>query len=247
MSLIAIGNIIFIVALVCVGLSIFWSSWTFKLFKPHLWLERKKTKLLHAQIERIERRSKDKNRFYIFWFLIEQIDSNMIDGAIALLGLENQDFALQCHFQTNRKVLIIDEFTDKNVNVTKENCNGEVSNHNVFLKAVDYQQLTHHFIDESTTIIKGKIIENLDKLQAPLAFVAIDSVDYDEVYESLQAVYQRLTPGGIILVHDYNHSWSDVHSAVDRFQATVPENFVALADMYGSVVMVKNSNVQPQG
>ncbi len=241
MSLIAIGNVVVVTVFMCLALSYFWSHWTFKVFKPHMWLERHRSKQIHADVERIERRTKDKNRFYNFWFLLEQLDANMTTGDVAVIGVENVEIPRLCQL-SGRTLWVLDTFEKKVVNRTKENCNGEVKNQDIALESVT-QTAINQALEQSERchVIKGDVLSNLSHICSPLALASIDSVDYDEVLQTLQVVYNQLVPGGMIVVHDYNHSWPEVHAAVDRFQASVPENFVALSDMYGSAVLIRNS------
>jgi O-methyltransferase len=72
------------------------------------------------------------------------------------------------------------------------------------------------------------------------AFVHLDADLYQSTLDGLNFFYPRLSPGGCIIVHDYNHNWEGVTKAVDEFSETIPECFVEMPDMYGSVVLVKN-------
>ena len=57
---------------------------------------------------------------------------------------------------------------------------------------------------------------------------------------ALAFFYPRLVSGGALLIRDYNHKWEGVKRAVDEFILTIPENYVSVPDMYGSVILVKN-------
>lgn len=242
MSTLAILNIICVNAIIIFGVSYYWSKWTFKLFKPYKWQEKVNLKLLHKGIEDVERRDKDKVRTYTFWYLLEQIDESQVEGSLVCAGIDNTTIPLLMRLQNNeRDMVIIDSFENKNEVVEHENCNGEVTKEKKQLEYVKYEELSkREEFALNTTIISGRISEEIVKVDKPMAFVEIDSVSYDDVYTSLVHAYAHLAKGGVIVVHDYNHIWTEVKAAVDKFQVSVAECFVPIADSYGSVVMVKN-------
>ena len=70
------------------------------------------------------------------------------------------------------------------------------------------------------------------------AFVHVDVDLYDPVRAGLEAFYPHLSPGGFIVVHDYN-AWPGPRRAVDAFadaQGLVP---VPMPDKNGSVLLIK--------
>jgi len=72
------------------------------------------------------------------------------------------------------------------------------------------------------------------------AFVNLDADLYNPTKAGLEYFYPRLSPGGVIIIHDYNHKWEGVIKAVDEFVKTIPESLIMLPDMEGSVMIVKN-------
>ncbi len=242
MSWIAICNIIIVNIIAWLALSYFWSGWNYKVFKPWLWLEMRKRKQLHTDIEAAERATADKNRFYAHWFALEQIETNHIIGDILIAGTEEPDVAIVANRHSpERKLIVIDKFENRTIEVVKENCQGEVTAQQIEIKSPNKQQLQSKLIG-NYQLYEGNLCEEVKNISTQLAFISIDSVDYDEVSTTLKHIYPLLSEGGIILLHDYNHTWDSVRSAADHFEAQVPENFVWTADMYGSAVMIKNKN-----
>lgn len=242
MSTIAIINIIFINAIIIFGVSYYWSKWTFKLFKPYRWQEKVNLQLIHKGIEDVERKDKDKVRTYTFWYLLEHLDDVQVEGALVCAGIENMTIPLLMRLHNNeRKMFIVDPFENKNEIVEHENCNGEVTKEKKQIDFVRYADLSkREEFASNTQIIQGRIADEIVNIDNTMAFVEIDSVSYNDVYTSLSHAYVHLSKGGVIVVHDYNHIWTEVKAAVDRFQMSVLESFVPVADSYGSVVMVKN-------
>ncbi|MEQ9230847.1 MAG: TylF/MycF/NovP-related O-methyltransferase, partial [Cyclobacteriaceae bacterium] len=63
---------------------------------------------------------------------------------------------------------------------------------------------------------------------------------YAPTFSALNYFYPKLAKGGVILIHDYNHTWAGLRQAVDEFAATIPEVPVEIADWQGSVMIIKN-------
>lgn len=242
MSTIAIINIIFVNAIIIFGVSYYWSKWTFKLFKPYRWQEKVNLQLIHRGIEEVERKDKDKVRTYTFWYLLERLEDAQVEGALVCAGIENMTIPLLMRLHNNeRKMFVVDPFENKNEIVEHENCNGEVTKEKKQIDYVRYVDLIgREEFELNTQIVQGRISDEITKLDTPIAFIEIDSVSYNDVYTSLTHAYKHLSKGGIMVVHDYNHIWTEVKAAVDRFQMSVPECFVPVADSYGSVILVKN-------
>ena len=57
---------------------------------------------------------------------------------------------------------------------------------------------------------------------------------------ALEFFYPRLSPGGIIFIHDYNHKWEGVERAVDEFIRKIPETLVLVPDLDGSCMIIRN-------
>lgn len=241
MSWIGIANIIIINIFAWLALSYFWSTWNIRVFKPWMWLELKKRKQLHTDIEKEERNAEDKIRFYAHWTSLEQIDSNHIPGAILVAGCEDGIVPqLANRHSPERRLVVVDPFESRKVVITRENCQGEVSTQEIDIRAISLDDLSR-LTDSKAVALKSPLAEGVSSLNEPLALATVDTVDFEELSSVLSHIYPLVQPGGIIIVHDYNHNWDSVRSAVDRFEASVPESFFSLADMYGSVVMVKNT------
>jgi len=73
------------------------------------------------------------------------------------------------------------------------------------------------------------------------AFVHLDADLYNPTLAALYYFYPRLSKGGVIIIHDYNHNWEGVKKAIDEFSKTIPETIIEIGDWLGSVMIVKNS------
>jgi O-methyltransferase len=73
-----------------------------------------------------------------------------------------------------------------------------------------------------------------------LSLVNLDADLYNPTKKGLEYFYPRLSPGGVIIVHDYNFKWPGIKKAVDEFVSTIPERPVMVPDMEGSVMIVRS-------
>ena len=76
----------------------------------------------------------------------------------------------------------------------------------------------------------------------PLAFalVSLDADLYQPTYNGLEYFYPRLSPGGAIVIHDYHSErFSGVCQAVNAYCYPRQLTPVPLADLHGSVVLIK--------
>ncbi len=241
MSLITILNIIIVNVIVILALSYFWSGWNFKVFKPWLWLEMRKRKQLPSEIERAESHTQDKIRFYSLWFALEQIDTNNVEGSVVFASLEDAEMPVVVRMHSpERKIAIFDSFANRDVEIVRENCQGEISRQVIHIEGVDLEKLKQRIGESEVTYHVGKPAETIADDSEKIALAVIDTVDSEELSSVMKNSYARMSEGGMMIVHDYNHNWDSVRRSVDAFEASIAENFLWLPDMYGSVIMIKN-------
>ncbi len=242
MSIIGLINIVIVNIIAWVALSYFWSFWTHRLFKPWLWLELHKRKLIAASVERGERRFKDRARYYSIFFAMEQVERAEVAGSFVMAGLEEAEIINLLRAQCpEREIWAIGPMEATSATLTHENCQGQVTEESVsvdFAAEADVRRLMPE--GPKNHLLKGGVAYGVAQVSGPVALGLVDCVEYEGVLASLQAIYPLLPPGGVVIIHSYNHSWGGVRSAVDRFLAGVPEGMVPLPDMYGSVAIVKN-------
>jgi O-methyltransferase len=68
----------------------------------------------------------------------------------------------------------------------------------------------------------------------------MDADLYNPTRAGLELFYPLLSPGGVMMVHDYNHKWPGITRAVDDFAGKIPENLVILPDTNGTVMIIRN-------
>jgi O-methyltransferase len=236
-------NIILLNIIIWLLLSYFWSYWTFKLFKPYAWLEGLKKKKTSKLIARHERKFKDKNRFYMLWFQLKRIKEQDIPGSLAELGVYKGHTAkLIHHMLPERKLYLFDSFNGFPEQVIREDLDGEERPQTVKFDNTSKEEVLKYVNGNDNVEVREGIFPETAKglEQETFAFVHLDADLYQSTFDGLKFFYPRLSPGGCIIVHDYNHDWEGVKKAVDEFSETIPEQFVDMPDMYGSVLLLKN-------
>ena len=188
----------------------------------------------------MERTYRDKVRFYTFWLQIERLKNDHIEGSFAELGVYKGETARIIHLMDpSRRFLLFDTFSGfakQDLDATGEEVN------DVDFSDTDIEQV-RQFISGNENVIfhAGYFPETARNAgDEKFAFVHLDADLYAPTLAGLQHFYPRLQPGGVIMVHDYNHNWEGVTKAVNEFAATLAESVVPIADWQGSVMIVKN-------
>ena len=80
-----------------------------------------------------------------------------------------------------------------------------------------------------------------DIAQRQYAVVHLDCDLYAPIKAGLEFFYDRVSPGGILIVHDYaNPCWDGPKRAVDEFMPRIAENLVLIPDKSGTAIIRKN-------
>lgn len=74
------------------------------------------------------------------------------------------------------------------------------------------------------------------------ALVHLDMDLYKPMKAACEFFYDRLEPGGVMILHDYHgRVWPGVKKGVDEFLADKPERLALIPDKSGTAVLVKNA------
>lgn len=211
-------------------------------YQPAAWKQGLKMRTLSPDVINAERQTSDKVRFFNFWFQTERIKKEGIPGAFAELGVYKGDTSRIIHaMDPSRTLHLFDTFEG----FPESDLKGETG------EAAGYS--AERFSDTGISRVK-KRIGNTDNVvfhpgyfpdttkdleNERYALVSIDADLYRPISEGLRYFYPRLSPGGVIIVHDYNHKWEGAMRAVDEFLETIPESLIPVPDMESSVMIVK--------
>lgn len=184
----------------------------------------------------------DLARFYTLYLNMQQLLSDGVPGDFAELGVYKGNSAfLFAHFarRTGRHLYLFDTF-------------GGFDPRDFV--AEDRNQLHGHFSDtslprvralvgeSSVNYVQGFFPESLATVQFPdrLAAAHIDCDLHDPMRAGLETFYPRLSPGGILFLHDYSSGeWPGAKRAVDEFLRDKPEKVVLIPDKSGTAIVRK--------
>lgn len=187
----------------------------------------------------------------IMRLLAQQLTAQNISGEIAEVGVYRGDFAVLINdaFPT-RKLHLFDTFTGfpaHDIEVEQELTLSHA-------KAGDFsdtnQNTVYHRMPYPEQIIlhKGYFPDTFVGCEhLPFAFVSLDADLYAPTAAALPLFWQRLSVGGVLMIHDYNSTqFNGAKKAVDAFCAQEHIYPVPICDLHGSVLLVKHYSPKTQ-
>lgn len=176
--------------------------------------------------------------------MAEQIKERKIPGEIAEVGVYRGDFAVLLNEAfPNRKLHLFDTFEgfpeqdiqiEQNLNLSKAQT-GDFSETN--------QNSVYHLMPypENIVLHKGYFPDTFSSCKnCTFAFVNLDADLYAPTKAALPLFWERLSKGGVIMVHDYNSTqFSGVKKAVDEICQTENIYPIPICDLHGSVMLIK--------
>jgi len=217
-----------------------------KSYYPEQWSYLLKRNKISKNLVQLEKTYDDKIRFYNFWFQIERLKKENIKGAFAELGVYKGETAKIIHeMDKSRKFFLFDTFEGFKKEDLK-NETGEAATYSTKNFADTNEKKVIDYINGNDNIIvrKGHFPGTTEELEKEIyAFVNIDADLYTSIKGGCNYFYPRLSPGGVIIIHDYNHKWDGAMKAVNEFAKNIPENIIEMPDMHGTVMIIKNKNI----
>jgi O-methyltransferase len=217
---------------------------------PPAWENAVKNGLITKQLKETAAKYPDKYRLYNFWLQINRIEAEKIEGDFAELGVYKGETAQLLHLMApDRQLHLFDTFEG----FTGRDLQPE--------SGVAATYSTKNFADTSVETVKSRLGNNNSLVhihagyfpdsasvvnEKKFALVNIDADLYNPTKAGLDFFYPRLSPGGVIFIHDYNYKWEGLQKAVDEFSAGIPECIIVQPDSNSTVMIVKNRNLKPQ-
>ncbi|HIP31671.1 MAG TPA: methyltransferase [Crocinitomicaceae bacterium] len=238
------ANLVVILVLLFLVFQYLQSFWSHKISKPYAWETAIKERTLSKELIKIEQKYRDKVRFYNFWFQIEQLKKNKIKGAFAELGVHKGETAKAIHFMDpSRKIYLFDTFegfSDKDLE--HETQTDERFETDMFADT-SLEEVKKYIKGNEQLIFKSGFFPATSKglENETFAFVNVDADLYAPTIDALKFFYPRLSKGGVIIIHDYNHNWDGIPKAIHEFMSTIPESLIEIPDWQGSAMIIKNS------
>jgi|GEM_PF-158304 len=243
LELIDLISILLILILLFLGYNLLSLKWSYKISKPYQWEEAVRQRQVSANLRTLERTYRDKVRFYTFWFQVERLRKQGVPGAFAELGVYQGETANILHeMDPARKLHLFDTFegfhradlhseNDEEKYSTTTFSNTSLEMVKDYINGNDNVEFHPGYFPESSAVLK----------ESQYAFVHLDADLYKPTLAALEYFYPKLSPGGLIIIHDYNHNWDGIRKALDEFMPTIPETLLELPDWQGSAMILKNS------
>jgi len=214
-----------------------------KSYHPARWAYLLKNGMIPKTLLELEKNYDDKVRFYNFWFQVERLNRENVKGAFAELGVYKGETAKIIHeMDSDRKFHLFDTFEGFKKDDLKHET-GEAATYSTknFADTNEKKVIAYINGNENIIIHKGCFPETTGDLKTEsYALVNIDADLYNPIKEGCRYFYPRLLPGGVLIIHDYNHKWEGAVKAVNEFLKEIPENIIEVPDMHGTVMIIKN-------
>lgn len=179
-----------------------------------------------------------------FRLLAEQINEKNTEGDCAELGVFRGDFAALINGAfPGRRLHLFDTFEGfREIDVESERGLGFSK-----AKAGDFSDTSEESVreklpyPEKAVFHRGWFPETFRGLEGlSFCFVSVDADLYAPTAAALPVFWERLSPGGAIMVHDYNSlQYKGVKKAVDDFCAEIKRLPFPVPDLHGSCVIRK--------
>jgi O-methyltransferase len=213
-------------------------------YEPPAWEHARKEGRLSRELLKASRNYPDKIRLYNFWLQVQRIEKEKIEGDFAELGVYKGESARLLHLMApDRNLHLFDTFGG----FTSTDLKTETG------KATTYS--TQNFADTSIEKVLKRINGYPEKIKTHVgyfpesavgldvvnyALVNIDADLYNPTKAGLEYFYPRLSPGGVIFIHDFNDKWEGLMKAVTEFSKTIPEQLILVPDLDSTVLIVRN-------
>jgi hypothetical protein len=190
----------------------------------------------------------DMTRFYTFNLVFDQIIKEQLAGDIAELGVyKGSTASMLAAFarQLGCFVYLFDTFEG----ISQSNRREAKADKQKSPSGASLGQVAGLVGARCVRYIQGCFPGTSDQIPAGARFclVHIDCDLYAPIKAALDYFYQRLVPGGFMIMHDYSSlHWEGAERAVDEFFADKPEAVIPIPDGSGTVIVrrLKNSAVR---
>lgn len=215
-----------------------------KNYQPKAYKAAVKNGRISLKLRKYEKKYPDKVRFFNFWFQVERVKKNSIKGAFAELGVYKGDSAFLLHqMDGSRTFHLFDTFEGFQPDDLKQETGKAATYTTSNFADTSIEKVKKRLSDPEFIFHQGTFPESAKGLEnKQYALVSMDADLYNPTKAGLEYFYPRLSPGGVIIVHDYNPDWPGIMKAVDDFASTIPVPIVPVADVDSSVMIFKLKN-----
>ena len=184
----------------------------------------------------------DLPRLYAIIFNLKQILNENITGEIAELGVyRGNSAAVLAHYARaySRRLWLFDTFEgfdQRDVVGVDEHRAPEFAD-------TSLDRVQEIVGDENVEFVKGRFPDSIPPglHMSRFCLVHIDCDLYEPARAGLEFFYPRLSPGGLLILHDYaNPYWDGIRRALDEYCNRIPERPVIFGDKSGTAMIRKS-------
>lgn len=194
--------------------------------------------------------NRDYIRLFTFELCAKEIIENNVVGEVAELGVFRGDFSrLLNEIFHDKKLYLFDTFESFDSRDIEEERKNKYMKDNIITQVTQGLRDTNvEFVmskmknKDKVIIKKGYFPESLGSLEERFCFVSLDVDLYRPTLEGLKYFYERLSPGGYIFIHDYNHKLCPgVYAAVRDFEKIIGYKICKcpVSDLGGTLIITK--------
>jgi hypothetical protein len=183
----------------------------------------------------------DLTRYYFLNLVIDQIHKDGIQGDFAELGVfkGNTAFLLaEAATRSGTTAYLFDTYEG----FSQDDLKGIDKSRAVMFTDTSLEAVKSLVGDRNVEYVKGYFPDSTALVPDDRSFclVHLDCDLYAPFSAALHYFYDRLVPGGFLIMHDYSSLWWEgVEKAVDEFFADKPEKVVPIPDKSGTAVVRK--------
>lgn len=176
--------------------------------------------------------------------LLRDLLERKVEGDMAELGVFRGSTArLIHHYLPERKLYLFDTFTgfaERDIQIEGAKTGRHTKSSEFALTTLDLARRNVAQQNDNVEFYPGYFPQSAPDFlsQRKFAFVNLDADLYEPTFAGLNFFYERMVPGGYILVHDFN-SWPGARKAVQDFFKDKPETPVPMPDKSGSALISK--------
>jgi len=193
--------------------------------------------------------SRDYVRFKLLELLAEQIKESDVPGSVAELGVYQGNFSKYINaLFPSRTLYLFDTFEgfdekDEKFDVDAGHVDSTMFDHVDRFTNTSLELVLSKMVNRANCVVcKGFFPETAAGIEDQFALVSLDADLYKPMLAGLEYFYPRLSSGGFLMLHDYNHpKFLGVKQAVADFEknhgkvAKIP-----MPDKNGTLIITKN-------
>jgi hypothetical protein len=185
----------------------------------------------------------DLPRLYALILNIKQVLDENIIGDMAELGVYRGNSAAVLAYYARiylRRVLLFDTFEGFD---QRDLVGADESKANEFADT-SLDHVRGLVGDKDVRFVQGRFPQSIPRelYASRFCLAHIDCDLYEPAKAGLEFFYPRLSPGGLLIVHDYaNPHWDGIKRAVDEYCREIPERPLVFGDKSGTVMIRKSA------